>query len=105
MKTLLIFDIHQNLPWAEAILAKEAGNFDRLVLGGDYFYPTKHSVLTSARETALWLKGIPARFPDATIFLGNHDIPYVEMRGYFHRKQDGIRHLDLRADVLWPVVV
>jgi hypothetical protein len=79
MKTLLIFDIHQNLPWAEAILTKEDGNFDHLVLGGDYF-DTADRKLPNGQQTAAWLKDIPRRFGDrVTLLMGNHDIPYAEV--------------------------
>lgn len=77
MKTLLIFDIHQNQPWAEAILAKEEGNFDHLILGGDYF-DTADRKLPNVQQTAAWLKDIPRRFGDRVILLmGNHDIQYI----------------------------
>lgn len=79
MKTLLLFDIHQNLPWAEAILAKEAGNFDHLILGGDYF-DTVDRTLPNVQQTAAWLRDIPQRFGDrVTLLMGNHDIPYAEV--------------------------
>lgn len=79
MKTLLIFDIHQNLPWAEAILTKEDGNFDRLILGGDYF-DTFDRNLPNVQQTAAWLRDIPQRFGDrVTMLMGNHDIPYAEV--------------------------
>jgi hypothetical protein len=76
---LLIFDVHQNIKWVEAILKKEAGRFDHLILGGDYF-DTTESNLPGPMETAEWLFGMHVRFGSRlTILLGNHDIQYREV--------------------------
>lgn len=60
MKTLLIFDPHQNLPWVESILAREEGSFDRLILGGDYF-DTPHLNSPNVQITSAWLRGLHLR--------------------------------------------
>lgn len=76
---LLVFDIHQNIRWLERVLETEAGNFDHLILGGDYFDAYEPPPTTAtAVETAAFLNGVLDSQGDAlTILLGNHDLPHL----------------------------
>ena len=76
---LLVFDIHQNIRWLEQVLETEAGNYDHLILGGDYFDPYEPPPATAtAVETATFLNGLLESQGEAlTILLGNHDLPYL----------------------------
>jgi len=76
---LLVFDVHQNIAWLERILEAEKGNYDHLILGGDYFdaYEPPPSTAT-ALDTAAFLNNLLESQGNAlTILLGNHDLPYL----------------------------
>ena len=77
---LLMFDIHQNITWAQSILAAESGNFSHLVLGGDYF-DSKAKEASTVTETCRFLMEVADTYADkVTILLGNHDVQYLEGR-------------------------
>lgn len=75
---LVLSDAHQNIRWADAVIEREQGNFDHLVFLGDAF-DSFHSppVVAGFRATARWWTRLIDR-NDATVLLGNHDLPYLE---------------------------
>lgn len=75
---LLVFDLHQNMAWLDRVLAREAGNFDHLILGGDYFDPYEPVPTTvSLNETVERLNRLLDEHGERmTILFGNHDFPY-----------------------------
>lgn len=75
---LLIFDLHQNIAWLDRVLEQEAGNFDHLILGGDYFDSySPPPTTTSVAETCARLNALLCTFGDRlTVLFGNHDMPY-----------------------------
>lgn len=75
---LLLFDIHQNIAWAEEVLRYESGHFDHLILGGDYFDPTKRPpVSADIATTVAFLNDLLVNYAGKiSVLLGNHDIPY-----------------------------
>lgn len=75
---LLIFDLHQNMEWLDRVLMQEAGNFDHLILGGDYFDPYEPPPTTvSLDKTVDRLNRLLDEHGERmTILFGNHDFPY-----------------------------
>lgn len=85
--TLILFDPHEDVRWIRDTLDLEAGNFERLVLGGDYFDAWFAPDFGGHLEMCHLLIELRPRFGDRlTILLGNHDIHYLELRSVF---QDG----------------
>lgn len=78
--TLLIFDLHQDLPWVREILRRESGRWRHLVLGGDYFDTyLEPPEVADARAMARFLRELVEDLGDRlTLLWGNHDIAYVE---------------------------
>jgi 3',5'-cyclic AMP phosphodiesterase CpdA len=80
-RVLCIYDIHQNLDWATAILDLEKGNYDHIIFGGDYFDsfwepPKVESVQNVAQFILEVFEG--KIYGPATLLLGNHDLAYLE---------------------------
>ena len=82
--TLLLFDPHEDVRWIQQTLEFEAGNFDRVVLGGDYFDAWFAPDWGGHVEICQLLLELRRRFGERlTILLGNHDIHYLELRSVF----------------------
>jgi hypothetical protein len=101
---LLVFDVHQNIRWLERILDMEAGNFDHLILGGDYFDPYEPPPTTATVvETAVFLNGLLDSQGEAlTILLGNHDLPYMVASrmsdpGFFYHPFSDLKSYDTQT--------
>lgn len=74
---LVIPDVHQNIRWVEAALARELGAVDGVIFLGDYFDP-KLSTAASADRVADFFAGLPDSLGKPVYFLvGNHDLPYL----------------------------
>lgn len=74
---LVIPDVHQNIRWVEAILAKEAAEAGRIVFLGDYF-DSKVESAADATETASYFSKLSDRYQaEFTFLVGNHDLPYL----------------------------
>lgn len=83
MTTLVIPDLHQDLPWTGRILAAEAGRFDRLVFLGDYFDAQRPA--SNAKQVARMLLGVEAEVGVPVTFLvGNHDYQYAMLEHVQH---------------------
>ena len=76
MKTLIIPDVHQDIPWVENILKTEKGNFDEVIFLGDYFDAFKEKV--TIVKTLSYLKEL-AKSKNYYFLLGNHDLAYLEL--------------------------
>ena len=84
-RILVISDIHQRTNWADAVLEKEAGNYDHIVFLGDVFDSfDEPPAVTGIRETARWYRKLIER-KDVTVLAGNHELPYLE--SHFSSKQ------------------
>lgn len=84
-RCLVIPDIHQDLAWAERILAQEETASqppDLIVFLGDYFDSyRKPPERATVAATCAWLNTTRERFGHRAVFLlGNHDIQYLEAR-------------------------
>lgn len=80
-RVLCIFDIHQNIEWAKAVIELERGNYDHILFGGDFFdsfwEPPR---VSSVEETAKFVLEVQAGvYGPATCLLGNHDLTYLEV--------------------------
>jgi len=77
-RCLLIFDLHQNIAWLDRVLEAEQGNFDQIILGGDYFDPySPPPVSASVADTCARLNAIVEEYGEQlTVLFGNHDLPY-----------------------------
>lgn len=78
---LVFGDAHQRVQWAEAVLERERDNFDRVVFLGDAFDSFwSPPAVYGFRATARWWTRLIER-ADATVLVGNHDLPYLESWG------------------------
>lgn len=75
---LLIFDLHQNMAWLDRVLAREVGNFDHLILGGDYFdpYDLPPTTVSLDKTVERLNRLIEEHGEQMSILFGNHDFPY-----------------------------
>lgn len=74
---LVLPDVHQNLPWTEAVLSEEVEDVDGVVFLGDYF-DAKIDNPPSAYDTAAFFARLESRLEKPVTFLvGNHDLPYL----------------------------
>lgn len=74
MKTLIIPDVHEDIPTVERIL-EQAGPVDHVVWLGDWYDSFQRSPAT-LRMTTSFLKCRLENFTD-TFLWGNHDLPYA----------------------------
>jgi 3',5'-cyclic AMP phosphodiesterase CpdA len=76
---LLIFDIHQNSRWLHRVLEEESGNYDHLILGGDYFDPYEPYpyTATDAETAEAYNELLDEHGKHLTLLWGNHDLPYL----------------------------
>jgi calcineurin-like phosphoesterase family protein len=72
LRTLVIPDIHENIEWANAVLALKAPQ-DRAVFLGDYFHQFNQD---RTGAVCVWLKEMMAR-DDVSLLLGNHDQAHI----------------------------
>ena len=82
---LLIPDTHQDKVWAEAVIKKEEGNYDKIIWMGDYFdsfheYPRVATVSDMAAFVQARMENDNEYF-----LLGNHECHYME--AHSHNKQ------------------
>ena len=78
---LLVFDVHEDVAWLRSVIEKERGNFDHLLLGGDYFDAFRRPSGGGATLMCATLLDLRREFGrDLTVLLGNHDISYLEVR-------------------------
>lgn len=101
---LLVFDIHQNIRWLERVLEAEDGNYDHLILGGDYFDAYEAPPVTATvLETAAYLNELLEVRKDAlTTLLGNHDLPYMVASrmadpGFFYHPFSDLKSYDTQT--------
>jgi hypothetical protein len=98
---LLVFDIHQNIRWLQRVLDAESGNYDHLILGGDYFDPYEpypHTA-TDAETAAFYNVLLDSHRDRLTILLGNHDLPYLVAQrmadpGFFYHPFSDLKGYD-----------
>lgn len=83
-RVLVFGDVHQNVDWARAIIAKEQGNYDAMVFLGDIFDTHLDGpLLSTAAQSAQFVKElIRGEFGPATWLAGNHDLSYME--AFYH---------------------
>jgi hypothetical protein len=74
VKTLLISDVHEEIPTLERVL-NEAGPVDRTVFLGDFFDAFNRTTQTTV-ATMNWLLANHKR-EDCEFLYGNHDLPYA----------------------------
>src|ERR1700722_434090 len=73
---LIIGDIHQRISWAQAILEREAGNFDKVIFLGDFFDTHFEGPETATiKETAAFYKFVINNY---NVCMGNHEGGYRE---------------------------
>jgi len=82
VKTIVISDIHNRVDWIEPYIQSLNGNYDEIVLLGDYF-DNFDDTPTDAEHTARWLKYSICQ-PKRIHLLGNHDTWYAFPRTPFH---------------------
>lgn len=75
---LVFGDVHQRLNWADAVLAHEAGRFDRVIFLGDIAHShDAPPAVAGLRDTADWYARLIER-TDSVVLMGNHDMPFFE---------------------------
>jgi hypothetical protein len=75
---LLIPDIHQDIEWAQEVLRREDGQYDRVVFLGDIADSHRpQSQIAGIRATARFYRELIER-SDSTVLLGNHCAPLME---------------------------
>ena len=79
-RTLIIPDVHLDLPWLESLVEQERGEWDQCVFLGDYFDSYKRPAeRATSGEIARWLVDFKAANPrQVHLLIGNHDVPYLE---------------------------
>ena len=80
MKTLVIPDVHQDLPWVRRILDKET-DFDELVFLGDYYDEFETQPFCSPKSVTKYMHSLTELYDDVTFLIGNHDAQYLAFRG------------------------
>lgn len=89
MRTLVVPDVHHDLPWVGRIMEREYASVDRAVFLGDYF--DAHRPECSAKRVchtlaALHRGGPGGDGPECIFLVGNHDLPYLALsRTHRHR--------------------
>lgn len=82
--TLILFDPHEDVRWVRETLEIEAGGFERVVLGGDYFDALFPPDGGGHVEMCRLLLDLRRQYADRLrILLGNHDVHYLELRAAF----------------------
>lgn len=88
-RTLVVPDLHHDLPWLGRVLDAERGQYDRLVLLGDYF--DARDPECTAKKVARCLLELPAEVErqcgrpiPVTFLVGNHDYQYAMLRHTRH---------------------
>lgn len=83
---LLLFDPHENVAWVRAVLERERGGWDHLLLGGDYFDAFGRPDRGGPAEMCVELQELRRTLGSRlTVLLGNHDISYLEARPFIVR--------------------
>lgn len=79
-KLLVVSDIHQDIFYFKELLEREAGNYDHILLNGDFIDSHKNQTLIyGAKATAMFILELQeGKYGPCSFNLGNHDTPVME---------------------------
>ena len=102
-RCLVVFDLHQDVAWLDRVLEAEAGDFDHLILGGDYFDSYQPIRTATVMETCMRLNALLEEMGDRlTVLFGNHDVPYyvasrMQDPGFFYHPFSDLKNYSTQS--------